>query len=162
MDTAEGQLVAPGHAAGDVLRAYEWRMIDRAPGTLVIEAELPDALKNPQGQLFGGFTPTYVDFVSIFTLHTLDPESDPTSPRSWITTLNMRIDYFEPIVGPRFMIEGEVVNQRGLNALVATKFFQGETMAAHALTTLRQLPGVVGPDMAQPPSEAQPPTEVLS
>ena len=156
MDTAEGQLVAPGHAAGDVLRAYEWRMLDRSPGRLVIDAELPDALKNPQGQLFGGFTPTYVDFVSIFTLHTLDPESDPTSPKTWVTTLNMRIDYFEPIVGPTFSVEGEVVNQRGLNALVSTKFWQGDgdsrVMAAHALTTLRQVPGIEAPSPGATPS----------
>ena len=129
-------------------------MIERAPGRLVIVAELPDALKNPQGQLFGGFTPTYVDFVSIFTLHTLDPDSDPTSPKSWVTTLNMRIDYFEPIFGPTFRVEGEVVNRRGRNALVSTKFWDGEepdgAMAAHALTTLRQMPGVETPNQAPP------------
>jgi len=92
------------------------------------------------GQLFGGFTPTYVDMVSLYTVHTGEPDADPTSPRNWLTTLNMRCDYFEPIVNDIFEIQGEVVNRRGLTTLVSTKFFQEEQMAAHALTTIREIP----------------------
>ncbi|MEM7096467.1 MAG: PaaI family thioesterase [Actinomycetota bacterium] len=148
----EGQLVARGHAAGDVLEAWNWRIVERSHGLLILDVDLPDSLRNPQGQLFGGFTPTYIDFASIFTLHTLDLESDPTEPRSWVTTINMRCDYFEPIVGPTFGIRGEIVNQRGKNALVSTKFFQDGVMAAHALTTLRQM-DLMTPNLSEPPAD---------
>lgn len=114
--------------------------MEEATGLLVVQVHLPDHLKNPQGQLFGGFTPTYVDMVSLYTVHTGDPDRDPTSPRSWLTTINMRCDYFEPIVEPTFTIRGELQNQRGLTSLVSTKFFQGDVMAAHAITTIRALP----------------------
>lgn len=134
------RLVGKGHGAGDVLEAWQWRLISRSPGTLEVEAHLPEALKNPQGQLFGGFTATYVDFVSLFTVQTLAPDSDPSSAQGWLTTINLRCDYFEPIFGPRFRVRGEVINTRGANSLVSTKFFQGDTMAAHAITTLRKVP----------------------
>lgn len=142
-----------------MLEAWKWQVLTEEVGLLIVSCGLPELLKNPQGQLFGGFTPTYVDFVSLYTVHTGDPDRDPTNPRSWLTTINMRCDYFEPIVGP-FTIRGELINQRGLTSLVSTKFFQGDTMAAHALTTLRQLPEVTMPPEAAPseaaPSEAAP------
>ena len=144
-ETEPGQLIARGHGAGDILQAHEWLVLAERPGLLRVQAHLPDALKNPQGQLFGGFTPTYVDMVSLYTVHTGDPDRDPTSPRSWLTTINMRCDYFEPIVDDQFVIQGELVNQRGLTSLVSAKFFQGDIMAAHAITTIRQLPNVETP-----------------
>jgi acyl-coenzyme A thioesterase PaaI-like protein len=147
--TKPGQLVARGHTAGDVLEAWRWKILEERQGLLVVEAPMPKNLKNPQGQLFGGFTPTYVDLVSLYTVHTGHPDRDPTSPRSWLTTINMRCDYFEPITAPTFTIRGEVINQRGLTSLVSTKFFQGDTMAAHALTTLRALPEVIVDDQGQ-------------
>ena len=156
-DTEPGQLVARGHAAGDVLEAWNWRTLERSYGRLLIEVDLPESLKNPQGQLFGGFTPTYVDFVSIFTFNSHDPDAEAPDEQAWLTTINMRCDYFEPIMGPMFRILGEVVNRRGKTALVSTKFFVGDMhggetkMAAHAITTLRQL-DIVAPDMAAPPS----------
>lgn len=134
--------MAKGHAAGDVLEAWNWRVVEEQPGLLVVEAGLPERLKNPQGQLFGGFTTTYVDLVSLFTVRTAEPDRDPTSPKDWMTTLNIRCDYFEPIIEPKFLIRGEVVNQRGLTSLVSTKFFQGDAMAAHALATLRTVPSI--------------------
>lgn len=141
-DTEPGQLIASGHGAGDILEAHRWLVLEEKPGLLRVQAHLPDALKNPQGQLFGGFTPTFVDMVSLYTVHTGDPDRDPTSPRSWLTTINMRCDYYEPIVDDHFVIQGELVNQRGLTSLVSTKFFQDEVMAAHAITTIRELPNV--------------------
>lgn len=135
-----GRLVAKGHGAGDVLEAWKWRVVEQARGLLVVEADLPDRLKNPQGQLFGGFTTTYVDFVSLYTVHSADEDRDPTSPRSWLTTINLRCDYYEPIMGPTFLIRGELVNQKGLTSLVSTKFLDGDTMLAHGLTTLRAIP----------------------
>jgi len=139
-ETEPGQLIAKGHGAGDLLEAFDWLVLHEEPGLLRVRAHLPDRLKNPMGQLFGGFTPTYVDMVSLYTVHTGEPDADPTSPRNWLTTLNMRCDYFEPIVNDIFEIQGEVVNRRGLTTLVSTKFFQEEQMAAHALTTIREIP----------------------
>ena len=133
-DIPEGRLVNEGHSAGDVLEAHEWRVLDREPGLLRVECHLPPALLNPRGQLFGGFTGTYVDFVALYTLR-----GDPTSPRGFQSTLNMRIDYFEPIVGPTFIVEGRVINERGKNALVETRFLQGDTMAVYAIATMRDL-----------------------
>lgn len=145
--TAEpDRLVEKGHGAGDILEAWRWRVLERGQGHLVVEADLPDSLKNPQGQLFGGFTTAYIDFVSLHTVHASDGDDrDPSSPRDWLTTLNLHCDYFEPIVDPTFTIRGEVLNQRGMNYLVSTKFFQGgpgdtSTMAAHGLATLRRVP----------------------
>lgn len=145
--TAPDQLVAEGHGAGDILEAWKWRVVDRGSGRLEVVCRLPEQLKNPQGQLFGGFTPTYVDFVSLYTVHSIDPDWDPTSPKTWLTTINMRCDYYEPITGD-FRVVGEVQNQRGLTFLVSTKFYVpapdggADVMAAHALTTLRQIPGM--------------------
>lgn len=133
-----GRLVGRGHGAGDVLEAWKWTVLEKSPGLLVVEAHLPDGLKNPKGQLFGGFTATYVDFVSLHTVHTLDPDRDPTSSAYFLSTINLRCDYFEPIMGPSFIVRGEVVNQRGLTSLVSTKFFDDDTMLAHAITTLRR------------------------
>ncbi len=155
-DTAHVPLIAKGHGAGDVLEAWKWRVLEEGPGLLVVECDLPEQLKNPQGQLFGGFTPTYVDFVAIQTIHTLYPDArNPEAPRNWMVTINMRCDYFEPIMGPTFRVKGEIINQRGLNSLVSTTFFTGpddggthEIMAAYAITTLRMMPGITIP----PPS----------
>ena len=157
-DTAHVPLIAKGHGAGDVLEAWKWRVLEEGPGLLVVECDLPEQLKNPQGQLFGGFTPTYVDFVAIQTVHTLDPESkNPEAPRNWMVTINMRCDYFEPIMGPTFRVKGEIINQRGLTSLVSTTFYTdaadtdaGETVAAYAITTLRMVPGVTIPSEPAP------------
>lgn len=137
-----GRLVSRGHAAGDVLEAYEWNVVAKESGRLEVQAHLPQALKNPQGQLFGGFTPAYVDFVSLHTVHTIDDERDDAQPTYWLATINMRCDYFEPIMGPTFTVVGEVVNQRGLTTTVSTKFHSGDLLCAFGLTTLRSVPGV--------------------
>lgn len=137
--TAPGQMIAEGHRAGDILEAHRWTVLEEAPGLLVVCAHLPDGLKNPQGQLFGGFTPTYVDLVSLYTVRA-GSQNAPGSPKSWMATVNMRCDYFEPIVDAQFTIRGEIVNRRGRTLLVATSFLQDEVMAAHAITTIREMP----------------------
>ena len=142
--TEPDRLVGRGHGAGDVLEAWRWRVQQRAAGLLVVEAHLPEQLKNPEGQLFGGFTTAYIDFVALHTVHASDAGSDPSSRRDWLTTLNLRCDYFEPIVDETFTIRGELINQRGMNSLVSTKFYQGDIMAAHGLATLRKVP-IVAP-----------------
>src|SRR5262249_47203634 len=63
-----GQLLGKGHPAGDFLEAYDWHVLEESPGVLRIRAHLPAHVRNPRGQLFGGFTPTYVDLVALFTV----------------------------------------------------------------------------------------------
>ena len=133
-EVPEGRLVNKGHSAGDILEAYEWEVLERAPGLLRVRCGLPSNLLNPRQQLFGGFTGTYVDFVALHTRR-----GDPTSPRGFQSTINMRCDYFEPITGPTFEIEGRVINERGKNALVETRFFQDGVMAVYAIVTMRDV-----------------------
>ena len=128
-------MMGRGHSAGDALEAWRWPVLERGDGVLVVEAHLPDHLKNPLGQLFGGFTPTYVDLVSLFTVHAADEHRG--SPKHFLSTINMRCDYFEPIMGPSFVIRGQLVNRRGKTSFVSTTFSDGDTMLAHAITTLR-------------------------
>ena len=62
-----------------------------------------------------------------------------------MATINMRIDYFEPIVGPRFVIDATVENRRGKTLLVATRMLQDDVLATYALTTMREM-DVAPPD----------------
>ena len=131
-----GRLVGRGHAAGDFLEAWAWDVLEESPGRLRVEAALPDHVKNPRGQLFGGFTPTYVDLVALLTLRSAAPRD---GRRGWLATLNMRVDYFEPITRD-FEVESRLVNRRGANAWVETRFLDPDsrTLLAFALTTLRE------------------------
>jgi len=133
-----GRLIGKGHPAGDFLAAYDWEVLEERTGYLRVLAGLPEQVRNPRGQLFGGFTPTYVDMVALMTVHA--GQERPAVPRSWLATTNMRVDYFEPIVGPTFLIESELEKRRGRTCFVVTKFFQDEELAAHAVTTMRELP----------------------
>jgi len=140
-----GQLVGRGHPAGDFLEAFDWRVLEEAPGILRVEAHVPDHVKNPRGQLFGGFTPTYVDLVALFTVRAGEPQRDRRF-RSWLATTNMRIDYFEPIMGPRFEIESRLVKKRGRTNFVETRFLvggdgtdEGPELAVFAVTTMREV-----------------------
>ncbi|MGA2208756.1 MAG: PaaI family thioesterase [Acidimicrobiales bacterium] len=133
-----GRLIARGHPAGDFLDAFDWELLEERPGYLKLRAGLPDRAKNPRGQLFGGFTPTYVDLVALFTVRAGRDRSE--TPRGqWLVTTNMRVDYFEPIVGPTFVIESTEERQRGRTHFVATRFFQDSELAVFALTTMRQV-----------------------
>jgi len=132
-----GRLVNRGFAVADHLEAYDWTLLEDRPGFLRIDAHLPPHLCNPQGMLFGGYTGTYVDFVSLHAIRAGEDRTDPDLPRHFIVTINMRIDYFEPLVGPRFVMEAEVVNQRGKTSLVAMRMLQDDVTAVYALTTLR-------------------------
>jgi acyl-coenzyme A thioesterase PaaI-like protein len=104
MTRRPGQLIGKGHPAGDFLEAYEWKVLAEGAGRLRIQAHVPQHVKNPRGQLFGGFTPTYVDLIALFTIRTVTPR-DAGGFRTWLATSNMRVDYFEPIIGPHFTIE---------------------------------------------------------
>jgi len=135
-----GQLVGKGHPAGDFLEAWRWRVLEEGPGRLRIEAHLPEHLKNPRGQLFGGFTPTYVDLVAIFTVRAGERRSEARWSH-WLATTNMRVDYFEPIGGPVFVMDSRLVKKRGRTNFVESRFFdlEGE-LAVFAVTTLRDVP----------------------
>lgn len=139
-DLPPNRLMGPGHAAGDFLRAPEWEVVEEREGFLRISAAIPDHVLNPKGELFGGFTPTYVDLVSLFTVRAGGERLSPSSSRGWLTTLNMRIDYYEPVTAGTIELVGERVHQRGLTSLVTARFHQHRTLAVHALTTLRAVP----------------------
>ncbi len=126
-------MIGRGHTAGDLLEAYEWEILEEGKGHLRVRAHVPDRVKNPRGQLFGGFTPTYVDLIALFTFRTTQER-----PKGWLATLNLRLDYFEPITGS-FEMDSRVVNQRGRNVWVETSFLDPDgTMLAFALVTLRE------------------------
>lgn len=135
-----GQLIGKGHPAGDFLEAYDWKVIEEAPGLLRIRAHLPEHVRNPRGQLFGGFTPTYVDLVALFTVRA-GASAVEARFRTWLATTNMRVDYFEPILGPHFEIESRLVKKRGRTNFVETRFLDAEArLAVFALTTMREVP----------------------
>ena len=61
------RVVGRGHPAGDFLEAWAWEVLEEGDATLRVSAHLPDRVINPRGQLFGGFTPTYVDLIALLT-----------------------------------------------------------------------------------------------
>lgn len=133
-----GQLIGKGHPAGDFLEAYLWEVIEESPGRLRVRAHLPEHTKNPRGQLFGGFTPTFVDLVALFTVRA---GVERSSMRSWLATTNMRVDYFEPILGPMFVIDSTLVKSRGRTHFVETRFLEAdELLAVFSVTTMREIP----------------------
>jgi acyl-coenzyme A thioesterase PaaI-like protein len=137
-DIEPGRLIGRGHPAGDLLEAYQWQVLEERRGYLKIDAHLPDQVKNPLGQLFGGFTPTYVDLAAVFTVYA--GQDRGAILKGWLATTNMRIDYFEPIQGPRFLIESRLMNRRGRMCYVETRFIGGGgELMAFGLTTMREL-----------------------
>jgi len=126
----------PGHSAGDLVEASEWKILREERGLVEVEAYLPSQVLNPRGQLFGGFTGTYVDMISLYTCRTLNEDS---SASPWSATVNMRIDYFAPVLGPRFNLLGELINDGRSTCLIATTFsaLDGEKLV-YAITTLRK------------------------
>ena len=135
-DPEPGRLMGPGHPVGDFLEGDRWRVLDERAGFFRIEAYLVDRVKNYRGHLFGGFAPTYVDLVA---LRTVSAGKDLDVPHGWLLTLNMRLDYLEPVEGPTFVIESEVRNRRGSTLLVETRFHDADgKMLLFAITTLRE------------------------
>src|SRR5262249_34974369 len=137
-----GKLLGKGHPAGDFLEAYNWKLLERGKGYLKVEAHLPDRVRNPRGQLFGGFTPTYVDLISLFASRTGDAAARAGAiPRPWLATTNMRVDYFDPVTGPRFHLEARIVRERGRTVMIETRFLDPADgkLLVFALTTLRRV-----------------------
>jgi len=136
--TEPGRLIGRGHQAGDFLEAHEWQVVEERRGYLRLDVHLPTHVRNPRGQLFGGFTPTYVDLVALFTVRAGIDRAGWSA--TWLATTNMRVDYFEPVVGPRFAIESTLVKARGRLRFVETRFFDtGGTLLVFAVTTMREL-----------------------
>jgi acyl-coenzyme A thioesterase PaaI-like protein len=129
-----GRLLGRGHPVGEQLDAHEWRVLEHAPGRYRIEATLPARVRNPRGGMFGGFAPAYADLVAVQTARSVDSEA-----RGWMATVNMRLDFFEPIVGERFVMDSHVVHTRGSTHLVEVRFEDaaGE-LFVFALLTLRR------------------------
>lgn len=123
-----------GHNAGDLVEAQQWKILRQEHGLVEVDAHLPDHLRNPRDQLFGGFTGVYVDIISIYTVRTL---FDDENTFQWSATVNMRIDYFAPVLGPRFLLRGELIKDGRSTCLVATHFndMQGNKLV-YAITTL--------------------------
>jgi len=138
-----GRLIGRGHPAGDFLEAHEWRLLHEEEGLLRLRAHVPEHVKNPRGQLFGGFTPTYVDLVALFTVRAGPDRTAPPKGRlaSWLATTNMRVDYFEPVTGPEFVVESRLVKRRGRTRFVETRFLDPEgELLVFAVTTIREVP----------------------
>ena len=134
-----GKLMGRGHSAGDFLQAWDWDVLDEEVGYLKVLAKLPDHVRNNRQQLFGGFTGTYIDLIGLHTVRSGPERTDPTMAHRYLATTNMRIDYFEPIMGPTFVIESRVTRSRGRDRFVVSEFFQDETIAVHALTQWKVL-----------------------
>ncbi len=128
--------LTPGHNAGDLVESPKWKLLQETPGLVEVDAHLPDHLLNPRNQLFGGFHGTYVDMISLYTARTLFTEQNQFK---WSSTVNMRIDYFAPVLGPRFLLKGEVINDGRTTCLVATTFtdYEGNKLV-YAITTLKK------------------------
>jgi len=126
----------PGHNAGDLVEYSKWKILREERGLVEVDAHLPGHLLNPRDQLFGGFTGTYVDMISIFTVSTLLKTQEDFK---WSATVNMRIDYFAPVLGPRFLLKGELIKDGRSTCLVATHFTDMDgNKLVYAITTLRK------------------------
>jgi acyl-coenzyme A thioesterase PaaI-like protein len=135
-----GRLIGRGHPAGDFLEAWRWELLDGGTGFVRVSAHLPEHVKNPRGQLFGGFTPTYVDLIALFTARAgPEPAAREIGVLRWLATTSMRLDYFEPIVGPTFVLDSRREKQRGRTHFVVTRFLQEGELAVLAATTLREI-----------------------
>ena len=147
------ELVAEGHPIGDVLEAWAWELLAEGDGHICVSAHLPQQLCNRRGELFGGFTPTYVDLIALLTVRSRADRASHIRPLGLATT-SMRLDYFEPIIGPRFSIESTLEKQRGRTHFVLTRFFQDDALAVVAATTMRAIArDPTEPPVAPPPSD---------
>lgn len=135
-DPPPGRLMGKGHPAGDFLDAPDWRVREEEEGRLLVDVPLVPAVKNFRGHLFGGFAPTYIDLIALRTVSAGARERE----HGWLLTLNLRVEYFEPVEGPRFLIESRVVNRRGRTILVETTFrdYAGKMLLFATLMLLEQ------------------------
>ena len=134
-----GRFIGRGHPIGDFLEAWRWELEAESEGFIRVQAHLPLHVRNLRGQLFGGFTGTYVDFVSLYTARA--GRDRRTAWVFFLATTNMRIDYFEPVTDPGFAIESRMLRERNRVCFAETKFFDAkDRLAVFALTTMKKLP----------------------
>jgi acyl-coenzyme A thioesterase PaaI-like protein len=128
--------MGPGHPAGDFLGGPDFRVVEESDGRLVVDVPLVDGVKNFRGQLFGGFAPTYIDLIALRTVSAGKGERS----HGWLLTLNMHVEFFEPVEGPRFVIESSIVNRRGRTIFVETRFknLDGKLLLFSTVTLLEQ------------------------
>ncbi len=132
----EGRLIGRGHPAGDFLEAYEWIKESEELGSLGLRVHLPDHVRNPRGQLFGGFTPTYVDLVALLTVRA----GTDRSQSGWLATTSMKLDYLAPILGPEFRIHSRVEHRRKRAYLIETRFLDmSDQLCVLALTNMLEV-----------------------
>ena len=133
-----GRLMGRGHPVGDFLEAHAWDLLEERRGFLRLRVHLPEQVKNPRGQLFGGFTPTYVDLIALLTCRAGESWE---GPRHWLATMSMHVDYVEPITDG-FRVESRLLRKRGRTSWVETRFLDEHgALLANALTTLREARG---------------------
>jgi acyl-coenzyme A thioesterase PaaI-like protein len=130
------RVVGRGHPVGDFLEAPEWEVLERGEARLRVCAQPPDHVMNPRGELFGGFTSTYLDF---FALHVFHTSLAPGAPLRWLSTASLRVDYFAPITGPSFEMHGEVLNRSGRTGQVEVRFVVDGRLCAMGHATLIEL-----------------------
>jgi acyl-coenzyme A thioesterase PaaI-like protein len=132
-----GRLMGPGHPAGDFLDGPDWRVLEESEGRLLVDVPLVPAAMNFRNQLFGGFAPTYIDLVALRTVSA----GKRDRPHGWLVTLSFHIEFFEPVEGPRFLIESLIGHRRGRTIFVETRFKSTEgKLLLFATTTLLEQP----------------------
>jgi acyl-coenzyme A thioesterase PaaI-like protein len=137
--------MGPGHPAGDLLDGPDWRVLEEGLGRLVVDVPLVALAKNFRGQLFGGFAPAYIDLIALRSVSA----GARQRRHGWLLTLNMRVEYLEPVEGPRFVIESRILNQRGRSYLIEVVFrdHAGKMLLFSTITLLEQplSPAAVSP-----------------
>jgi acyl-coenzyme A thioesterase PaaI-like protein len=131
---ANAQGDAPVGSIGVQFDVANWRVLAEEPGHVRVEVPLHPWLRNPLGQLFGGFTPAYADMLAFRVAKSgdLTPRDAPT----WYATTGMRVDYLEPITADHFQVECQLLKARGKSILTEARFYQDEVLAAFAVTTI--------------------------
>lgn len=125
--------MGPGHPAGDFLDGPEWLVVEEGEGRLLVDVPLVDAAKNFRGHLFGGFAPAYIDLIALRTVSA----GRRHEQHGWLLTVNLHVEYFEPVEGPRFLIESRIVKRRGRTIFVEVIFMDASRKALlHATTML--------------------------
>jgi acyl-coenzyme A thioesterase PaaI-like protein len=129
--------IRPGHNAAEFLQSSKWELLREDPGDVELRVHLPDCVFNPHGELYGGFTGTYVDMVAIYAVKTMFTKKDRLIRTP---TVNMRIDYLEPVKPPGFILKSKVLKNGRSTCLVNTEFYDFENnLKAYALTTVRKI-----------------------
>jgi acyl-coenzyme A thioesterase PaaI-like protein len=132
--STEAQGDAPIGSIGIQFDVANWKVLTEEPGFVRVEVPLHRWLRNPLGQLFGGFTPSYADMLAYRVARSGD--STPRDSTSWFATTGMRVDYLEPIIAEHFQIECQLLKSRGKSMLTEARFYQGDVLAAFAVTTI--------------------------